>query len=450
MSTAALLHPCSALSSLWIASLWQGFALAVVAALMLRAMPRLSPRLRYRVWAAAYAACVLLPVCEMRAQWPAAPRAAMAAALASDPAKAFAPLLSVDSRWTLLLAGLWVAGSLFAALRLGAGLWSIRQLLGSAAPAEAEKQDQYAHLLHLQSRGSVRLLVSERIENPVATGYLRPAVVLPRALFAALSDEQAEQVLRHELEHLARRDDWAALVAGCLRCVFPLHPALLWFERQLLATREMACDDAVLRAAAPRAYALNLTQIAESATVSRGLHAVPSLLGARSQLALRIDHILSARRESVAGARGALCVAVAALLVCSALLMRSPALVAFRAQSEAVPARAVLRASALPAIAHPVIRAAIAPSIRPAALRLRRRSVTLAPRLIAALHTPAPVTVNTAVSVQPTAVLVLWTDPEQGFFATLVFTPGSTPAAGFLPGFSRTTLPRQAFFSLDI
>ena len=442
MSATVFLPDSLTLSSLWIASLWQGFVLAAFTTLLLRAIPDLSPRLRYRVWFAGYAACALLPV----AEWLASVHSSLAHPLAAGSVTAFSPLLTIDSRWTLLCGGLWMAGSLFGIARLAAGLWSIRRVLRSAVTFPLIDKAKYSDLRHLRSRGDIVLYVSEEIEAPVAAGFPKPAIILPRTLLADLSDEQMQQVLRHELEHLERRDDWTMLLLGCMRCIFPLHVPLMWFERQLVTTREMACDDAVLRSAAPRAYAMNLAQIAEF-VVRRSPRALPNLLGTRSQLGRRIEHILSGRKESNRQesnrmATGALFAATAGLMAVCALLVHSPALVAFQAP---------VQTAAFYADLHP--RTPLPPTLVPASFpsqvrrvtgpRHRTRATTRAPRLLVSAPTAVvPGQTRPTVLPQPEAMLVLWNDSAVGFSATLVF--------DVRPCLSSSTAARRDFFLLQI
>jgi beta-lactamase regulating signal transducer with metallopeptidase domain len=447
MNVLSLLPAFSALSSLWIASLWQGLAMAVFTVLLLRALPGLSPRLRYRFWFAAYGACVLLPLVE----WLGTVRGFSGNALPASSATVASPLFTLDSHWSVLCAGVWAASSLIAIVRLLAGLWSVRSLLHAATPFSADEMARYAELLQLRSRGHVALSVSGAIEAPVAIGLWKPAIVLPQRLLAVLSEEQIRQVLRHECEHLERRDDWTLLLMGCMRCIFPLHPPLLWFERQLVATREMACDDAVLCSAAPRAYATNLAQIAE-AVVRRGPRVLPGLLGVQSQLGRRIEHILSARKDSRATGRGPLLGAALALLAMCALLVQSPALVAFQPSTQpsdtqtASTQAALMRAesSAQAMLTPAALQASLQPQVHQVRVRTRRpRAYHVAPHLLAAAdHRPAPRTPEPAVSLQPAALLVLWNDSRSGFSATLLF--ATEPCVG------KSNAAQPGFFLLQI
>lgn len=452
MIVSSLLPASSVLSSLWIASLWQGLVLAAFTLLLLRSLPDLSARLRYRVWLAGYAGCALLPLVE----WLSTGRGSGGSAVPTASAPMLSPLFTIDNHWSLLAAGLWAVCSLIAIVRLVAGLWSVRSLIHAAVPFTADEMAPYAELLHLRCRGRVALYASDAIEAPVAIGLWSPAIVLPERLLEVLSDEQLQQIMRHECEHLERRDDWTLLLIASMRCVFPLHPALLWFERQLVATREMACDDAVLRWAAPRAYAMNLAQIAE-AVIRRSPRVLPSLLAGHSHLGRRIEHILSGRKDTKGTGRGPLLSAAIALLAMCALLVQCPALVVFQPRTETasqaassdrthiqsgivVPedlSQARVTAAALHTPLHTQAGALKVRSHRPRMSQPAPRLLAAADDRLARRQQERP-----RVWAQPAALLVLWSDGPSGFSAALLF---ATQPCG-----DKTNGTEPSFFLLQI
>jgi len=163
----------------------------------------------------------------------------------------------------------------------------------------------------------VELKVARGEQSPLVLGFLHPVILLP----AGLAPEEAEQILRHELAHVCRRDDWANLVQHLIGAILFFHPAVWWIGRQLSLEREIACDDHVLRQSRPRTYALLLANLAGR------VHGHPALLapGAstnKSQLQQRIDMILNPNRNAsprLVKTRLGVITAVAALLATAAL-----------------------------------------------------------------------------------------------------------------------------------
>jgi hypothetical protein len=104
-------------------------------------------------------------------------------------------------------------------------------------------------------------------------------------------------VLRHEIAHLQRLDDWFNLGQQALKALFGFHPVVHWISRRISLEREIACDDHVLSAGQkPREYARVLT---EFATQSRGRvwSAAPAAWNRKSQLTERVNMILKSNRS---------------------------------------------------------------------------------------------------------------------------------------------------------
>lgn len=93
----------------------------------------------------------------------------------------------------------------------------------------------------------VRLVVTAAVSEPGVWGVLRPVVVLPEGVAERLDDAELETVFMHELAHVKRWDNLAGSFQRALCCLFWFHPVVWFINRQLLAEREQACDDMVVR-----------------------------------------------------------------------------------------------------------------------------------------------------------------------------------------------------------
>lgn len=137
------------------------------------------------------------------------------------------------------------------------------------------------------------------IAAPMAAGYLHPMVLLPAGLVDAPAPD-FEHVLRHELAHLRRGDDWTNLAQHLVRAVLFFHPAVIWLSRRMDIDREIACDDHVLAAAGrerAREYALFLTDFARR-THGRTWSAAPAAWSNPTQLEERIRMLLNPHRNT--------------------------------------------------------------------------------------------------------------------------------------------------------
>ncbi len=311
-----------ALAGLLLASVWQGAVLALLVALGLRLLPGVSAATRSAIWTAVLLLILLSPALA----WLVSASAAM-----SDAMNHAAPVhLAEGLSSTLIL--LWAAASAWRGAQLARGALRLRRLLRDAQPAPAS--NAITALLAGAARPA-SLCTSPGVDRPSVAGFFRPRILLPPTLLASLTEAELSQVVLHELEHLRRRDDWTNLLQQLALVALPLHPVLLWLDRQMAQERELACDDGVLAITrARKAYAACLAHVAESSFLGRGVSLALGALGGfrrRSELAARVDRILRAGEPtpSRTHSRMAAGIVLAGALAAAGLLARSPRLVTF-------------------------------------------------------------------------------------------------------------------------
>ncbi|MGA8741241.1 MAG: M56 family metallopeptidase [Terracidiphilus sp.] len=310
-----------------VTSIWQGAVIVCGLEICMRAMPRISAAHRFVIWAAGFgiaAGLPLLPLLHFGAS-----AAGTGAADAGAAGSTTGPLLQLDARWGLAIAGLWVVASAVRGVGLAVHSMQLRRLWKTAQPVEVSAT--LAAALRNVRGGRVAICTTEMLDRPSVIGFLAPRILIPAWLMARLTPGELEQIVLHEAEHLRRRDDWTNLLQKLALVAFSLNPALAWMEHRLCGEREMACDDGVVRITnAPRAYAACLASLAE-----RGLdrRAEALSLGAwhrRSELVHRVHGILLRKRAMSKAAAGALLGALGCALVAGSIEMaRCPQLVAF-------------------------------------------------------------------------------------------------------------------------
>ncbi len=313
-----------------VAGLWQGIALAATAALALRLVPRTTATVRFLLWTAVLLGAALLPFLHVPATSHGAATHAQAASL-----------LHLSRSWSIGIAALWLAFTLFRLAQLASQCVRLRALWSNATPTPAAPE--IATLLATVPLRHVELCLSVEVDRPSVIGFLAPRILIPEWLFSQLSAPELFQIVLHEVEHLRRADDWLNLLQKLSLALFPLNPALVWIERRLCSERELACDDGVLRVTlAPRVYATCLATLAERRLHYRsahrsGLSLALGALGAlgRSELSRRVYSILN-RQPSPSRARTRAVTAMLAvgLAGCAAELARSPQLVSFTAPAQ--------------------------------------------------------------------------------------------------------------------
>jgi Flp pilus assembly protein TadD/Zn-dependent protease with chaperone function len=186
-------------------------------------------------------------------------------------------------------------------------LWAVRTLRG--IPAVRPPNDLESDIL---AGIPLRIVACDHV--PGACGWLRACVVLPDGLSDHLTPAELRAVAAHEMAHIRRRDNfWAAVVHGVVS-VFWFHPLLWWMERRMLADRETACDEMVLRAGAePEDYIAGLAKVCRMTFAGAAGYA--GITGAN--LAARMEQIMKLpfHRDSSPFPRAATGAALAILML---------------------------------------------------------------------------------------------------------------------------------------
>lgn len=309
----------------WIASLWQGMALAVGVWVCLKLIPRVSASTRFVVWSITFFTVTLLPLL----RWIPMPSHVEEAPVLQPVATHF--VFHLDPRWAVGIASVWLIAILFHAVRLIYDLRKLHLVHKAASPIAPEKLDSELRALLGEAHRNVRLCVSDTLDTPSAIGFFRPAVVLPCWLWEELSSAQIKQVVVHELAHLRRYDDWTNLLQKFIRMLMPINPALYWIEKHLCFEREMACDDAVLDAEiTARDYATCLTTLAGKRLAQRAAVLAPGAVEKQSDLSKRVHSLLSrTRNSSLLVARGVAAGFLVVILGGAAAFTQCPQWVAF-------------------------------------------------------------------------------------------------------------------------
>lgn len=175
-------------------------------------------------------------------------------------------------------------------------LRQIRKLKRESFPASEALNELFQRLVTRLGGGrKVDLKTLPTSQSSFVLGFLHPVILLPAE---QMELTEAEQILRHELAHVRRRDDWANLLQHFILAAFPFHPAVWWISKRLSLEREIACDDYVLQSSAhPHAYALLLANLAARMQRCPPLLA-PGASNNKTQLQQRIDMILNTHRNT--------------------------------------------------------------------------------------------------------------------------------------------------------
>lgn len=189
--------------------------------------------------------------------------------------------------------GVYVAGASALILSLAVGARRVHRLRRSAevSVAGARLANEMARANGM--RTGIEVTVSPDLAVPLTFGVTHPVILLPGSI-AGWGEEERGRAVRHELEHIARRD-WATHAVSRLVCaLYWPHPFAWVLWRRLRLEAERACDDAVIRSfGSAEPYAEQLVSLARQVT-HRGSVPAPAM-ATRSDLGFRVEAILDRR-----------------------------------------------------------------------------------------------------------------------------------------------------------
>ena len=269
---AAFIPMTSWLSVLIWQAAWKSALLLAVAGAVALAMHRRSAAWRHLVWTTAMAGSLILPLCALCVpswSWSVLPGRATGPSLslqtpfsdgtgttrgvqdvAGDSTRQEASSAAVmheaiataspPSRITLsgigLLTSLWMLGALVILVIQLCGWLSLRALVRQTVPPDESTWEEMGRELERRfGLGKVRFLCSDRVLMPMTWGWLRPVVLLPRALDGWPQD-RLRTVLLHELAHVQRRD-WLTQTIAHLACAVYWFNPLVWLAARRMRDR---------------------------------------------------------------------------------------------------------------------------------------------------------------------------------------------------------------------
>ncbi|MEP6610958.1 MAG: M56 family metallopeptidase, partial [Mucilaginibacter sp.] len=110
--------------------------------------------------------------------------------------------------------------------------------------------DRLAQLsAQLKIKQVIGIVESGIAKVPMVIGHFTPLILIPVGFINALSVDEVEAILVHELAHIRRRDYLVNLLQSFMEIVFFFNPAVIWISQLIKAERENCCDDIALEQA---------------------------------------------------------------------------------------------------------------------------------------------------------------------------------------------------------
>ena len=152
-------------------------------------------------------------------------------------------------------------------------------------------------LIHKTGLHQIPVYVSIRVDVPMVTGFIKPAVLLPISMFSALSPDQIETIILHELRHIRNKDHYINFLQGLTEILFFFHPATWIISKRLRAERENRIDEWVVgESSSPLSYAQALMHLEYNR--SQSLQPVLAATQSKNHLLVRIKNIMTMKTTS--------------------------------------------------------------------------------------------------------------------------------------------------------
>jgi bla regulator protein blaR1 len=288
--------------------LWQGTALAALAASLMATVRR--PTARYVIGVVTLGVMLLAPVATFLFYSQPRPTSVEGVKTA-PPATAARPLQTPKTQsapaqpshtfslnafpW---LVEVWLFGVALFSLRSAGGFVLLERQRRRESIVVEDRLLQICHALQHQLgiTRAVRYCESAVLQAPAVIGWFRPIVFLPATALTGLSEEQLRLVIAHELAHIQRYDAFVNLFQVSAETLLFYHPAVWWLNRRIRAEREHCCDETAV------ALCGNAVEYARALTLMEEWRNAPvfAMAANRGPLSERVRHLLgvSSGREN--------------------------------------------------------------------------------------------------------------------------------------------------------
>jgi beta-lactamase regulating signal transducer with metallopeptidase domain len=316
--------PARQIGWLLVHSVWQGAIAALLLAIVLRLMERRSSGAKYLVSCAALLAvpAASFVTFSLRQKTGAQLVAALPGPAIASTAMPVMPAVTAIHQFDLqqslgYAATAWIVGVALLAVWHLCGWLNLLRWRAECSRIEGTWRSELDSMMkRMRMTGPIRLLGSARLATPAVVGILKPAILIPIALAAELTPEQAAAILAHELAHIRRHDYLFNLIQTAIETLLFYHPAVWWISSQIRRERENCCDDLAAAMSDPIEYSRALL-------AAEGLRATPLAMGLGGHgLASRIGRLIDPRPSRRRGS-ALVAASIFVVLACVAAPMRS-------------------------------------------------------------------------------------------------------------------------------
>jgi len=296
--------------------LWQGLAVAVILAVVLKGLAKVSASKRYLIGCAGLAVIDRTDVGQLgMIEMPVVESDAPVVEEAAEPVVEISLVervsLLIEANSEFIVYG-WLIGVFgFSLLHLGGWrqLQKLRRtMVKPVEQAIVDKANKLGEAIGVKR--AVMLMESALASGPMVVGWLKPMILLPGSALTGLSAEQLEAILAHELAHIKRCDYLVNIIQTAVEIVGFYNPAIWWVSAKIRTERENCCDDVAVAVIGDEvSYAKALTTMEEV----RGGYKL-AVAGSGGSLLDRVKRLI-VKDPDVSGEKSLLTAAVAVLLL---------------------------------------------------------------------------------------------------------------------------------------
>lgn len=296
-------------------SLWQGLAMALLAALIMLVSARQKAQLRYNLlsvlmltFVAAISTTALIEWYFFKSlgripsiQYFSANEISGSILNATQIAQAqswfktnMQLLRSLFEQNHVLLVGAWILILSLKSIKMGLSIWSLYRMrwYRTYQPSLYWRNRLIDLAAQMKLTQSVVLLESALVPGPSALGFFKPLILIPVGLLNNLPAEQVEAILLHELAHIRRNDYLVNFIQCLLENVFFFNPGLLWVSNLIRQERENCCDDLAIKAMKNKTLYVNALVAFQEYKLHGAQYAL-AFAGQKSPLLDRVKRIIN-------------------------------------------------------------------------------------------------------------------------------------------------------------
>lgn len=155
---------------------------------------------------------------------------------------------------------------------------------------ELAQQLGIKQLVHIAESGIAKV--------PMVIGHLKPLILIPIGLMTALSTDEIEAILVHELAHIRRRDYLVNLLVSLMEIIFFFNPAVLWISSLIKTERENCCDDIAVAQTSSKVNYIRALVSCQEYQLSAPAYAM-AFSGRKNHLMGRVKRMVSNTNQSL-------------------------------------------------------------------------------------------------------------------------------------------------------